>query len=596
MSILTRVEQRSFSGRIFIAAVTAVLRLGGITMVYPFVLMLSGSLRSDMDSSRMDLVPDFLTDVDELVRKFLETKYNNNPSLMNRYRQTGEYDFASAAVPDDISSRYIREFRLFLSETSFPGPWQALGGTRSRRGIASDMLYKFRKRVRDACNGDLSRAGRITGVPLSSWSRFDLIMPRWEKARFSFTSSLIYKEYFKLARERPPAEKVYVNLSGAFLQDVIYPEYGMAGPGEYNARHARKISAYSRFSLPCRVPPLSEPVLRKEWLSFVRDYCNVSFIRADVGEDRYRSYLQERFGNIESLRKRWADAPDSFAGIMMPGDKEWVRSSQSAVYGDFLASLQPETLRLVGPEFAWQEWLCRRYSSLESLNSARLRRSHALMNYRTVLEEVFVRGRPFLNTVIYVCLALVFALTVQPLAAYALSRFNPPGTWKFIFVFMATMAFPPMVSTLPMFLMIKKLHLLNTFAALVLPLAVNGYLVFLLKGFFDSIPKHLYEAAAIEGASELCIFRNVAMALSKPILAVVALNAFHAAWMSFMYPLIVCPDENMHVLAVWLHRFQRGAPGPAVFASILVASIPSLLVFLAAQNTIMKGIAVPAEK
>jgi ABC-type glycerol-3-phosphate transport system permease component len=124
--------------------------------------------------------------------------------------------------------------------------------------------------------------------------------------------------------------------------------------------------------------------------------------------------------------------------------------------------------------------------------------------------------------------------------------------WKFIFIFMATMAFPPMVSTIPQFLLIKKLNLLNTFIALVIPVAINGYLVFLLKGFFDSIPQHLYEAATIDGASELTMFWRITMARSKPI--------------------------------------------PAVFASILMASIPTLLIFIFTQGTIMKGIAVPAEK
>ena len=86
------------------------------------------------------------------------------------------------------------------------------------------------------------------------------------------------------------------------------------------------------------------------------------------------------------------------------------------------------------------------------------------------------------------------------------------------------------------------------------------------------------------------------MALSKPILAVVALNTFRMAWMSFMYPLIVCPDDRMHVLAVWLHQFQQTAPTSAVFASILIASFPTLLIFMFTQRTIMKGIAVPSEK
>jgi len=158
------------------------------------------------------------------------------------------------------------------------------------------------------------------------------------------------------------------------------------------------------------------------------------------------------------------------------------------------------------------------------------------------------------------------------------------------------MAFPPMVGMIPQFLIIQSLNLLNTFAALVLPTTINGMLIFLLKGFFDSIPKELYDAAVIDGASEFRIFWTITMSMSRPILAVVALQTFSGAWMSFMYPLIVCPDERMHVLAVWLQQFQQTASGSAVFASIIISSIPSLLIFIFAQRTIMRGIAVPSEK
>jgi len=130
----------------------------------------------------------------------------------------------------------------------------------------------------------------------------------------------------------------------------------------------------------------------------------------------------------------------------------------------------------------------------------------------------------------------------------------------------------------------------------VLPVIVNGYLVFLLKGFFDSLPQHLYDAALIDGASELRMFWEITMSLSKPILAVVALQTFNMAWLSFMYPLLVCPREEMHVLAVWLYDFQQQAPTSTVFASILITSIPTLLIFILTQRTIMRGIAVPAEK
>jgi len=106
----------------------------------------------------------------------------------------------------------------------------------------------------------------------------------------------------------------------------------------------------------------------------------------------------------------------------------------------------------------------------------------------------------------------------------------------------------------------------------------------MLKGFFDSLPQELYEAATIDGASEIRIFFQITMSLSKPILAVVALGAFNSAYGTFLYALIVAPDPNMWVLNVWLYQWQQNASTAAIFASVLVASIPTLLVSSSPKN------------
>jgi multiple sugar transport system permease protein len=228
-------------------------------------------------------------------------------------------------------------------------------------------------------------------------------------------------------------------------------------------------------------------------------------------------------------------------------------------------------------------------------NAGALRWTYATRNYINVLDELLLQGRAMINTGIFVVLAVGFNLLLNPLAAYAMSRFQLPGTYKFLLILMATIAFPPMVAMIPRFLVLREIGLLNTFAALVLPLMVNGYLIFLLKGFFDSLPQELYEAARIDGASEMRMFFQITMALSKPILAVVALQAFNASYMMFLYALIVCPDQDMWILSVWLYQFQQTASTPAVFASVLIASIPTFIVFLITQRTIMRGIAIPTE-
>ena len=225
-----------------------------------------------------------------------------------------------------------------------------------------------------------------------------------------------------------------------------------------------------------------------------------------------------------------------------------------------------------------------------------MRTQFSFSNYVTVWEELALEGRALYNTVIYCILAIVAALLINPLAAYGLSRFQLRGTYKILLLLMATVAFPPMVTLIPQFILLRNLNLMNTMFALVLPLMANGYLIFLLKGFFDSLPQELFEAAKIDGASETRMFFQFAMALSKPILAVLALQTFTAAYASFMYPLLVAPDQDMWLIAVWLYQFQQRASTPAVYASVMIASIPTLVIFLFVQRTIMRGIVVPTEK
>ena len=153
-----------------------------------------------------------------------------------------------------------------------------------------------------------------------------------------------------------------------------------------------------------------------------------------------------------------------------------------------------------------------------------------------------------------------------------------------------------MVTAIPNFLLLKELGMLNTFWALILPGIVNGYAIFLLKGFFDSLPRELYESAQIDGAGEWTMFWTLTITLSRPILAVIALQAFNAAYGAFVFAFIVCQDERMWTLMVWLYQLQQYSHQSVTFAALLVASIPTFVVFLFAQRVIIRGIVVPIEK
>ena len=227
---------------------------------------------------------------------------------------------------------------------------------------------------------------------------------------------------------------------------------------------------------------------------------------------------------------------------------------------------------------------------------AAIRREFLVRNYREVIDYVALHGPAVWNTFVLCAGLLVVTLIVNPLCAYALSRYNLPSTYKILLFLLATMAFPAEVSAIPNFLLLKQLHLLNTYWALILPAMANGYAIFLLKGFFDSLPRELYEAGTIDGASEARMFTTITLPMSKPVLAVIALGTFTTAYGSFLWAFLVCQDPNKWTLMVWLSQMQSWAPMPVIFAALALAALPTLLVFIFCQNIIMRGIIVPTEK
>ena len=222
----------------------------------------------------------------------------------------------------------------------------------------------------------------------------------------------------------------------------------------------------------------------------------------------------------------------------------------------------------------------------------------ALDNYRLVGQYLFVRGRAFVNTVLLVILSVLASLIVNPLAAYAMSRFRMKGTERVILFLLATMAFPAAVTAIPGFILIRDLGLLNTLAALVLPTVASGMGIFILKGFFDALPRELYEAAAIDGAGEWTVFAKITLPMTTPILAVNALNHFVAAYNSWEWAFLVCQKESQWTIAVWMYQMSQEMAGQpwCVMAGFVLVSIPTALVFLLCQKVILRGIVLPSMK
>lgn len=331
-----------------------------------------------------------------------------------------------------------------------------------------------------------------------------------------------------------------------------------------------------------------------EWLEFKASLPAEFRIPLRV-ERIFQEWLRAKYqGQFDQVPKPIARSATNFETIRYPGPPEVVE--------EFRATALPERFLNDSVESRWNAAsdgplpIAGYESTYLKSNVAGIRSEFNTRNYRYVLDYIALNGRALWNTAIFCGLAILTQLIVNPLAAYALSRYPIRASLKILLFLLATMAFPAEVAMIPSFLLLKDLGLLNTFAALVLPAAASGYMIFLLKGFFDSLPTELFEASQLDGAKERTMLWKIALPLSRPVLGFLALTAFMGAYGAFLYAFVVCQDQRVWTLMVFIYQLQTVAPRATVMAALTLAAIPTIIVFLLAQRVIMRGIVLPGER
>lgn len=592
MPIIPAIGRKTPKIRAVILLTHALLILGGITMIYPFLLMLSGSVKGDADIEKMDPVPEVLYSEKMQFARFEEDRYGNLRTVSAAFgkRMANNKD---TPLPKHMDENKTDRYERFLRDNAdkFPPYFYVLSGSTMNYNLYPRNLRLFRDRLKSRCK-TIEEFNRRYGVTLQSWNDFYGVQDTpWVKV-FYYDSDPLTNAYLKFKQERDVSEKALYNMDGFFfLKQQEFPEV-----------MSRRLKPIPVLSAVCPDGPE-----RELWERFVRYHLNPMFIRLDgEGLRLFRGYLSDLYGgSIAGMNKVNGTNYSSFSGIKTSFD-EFRNTAFFTLYADFMASACPvSNMRVDTPSTRYRSYVSSATATMpvtayDYRVFRQVKRAFLVeiftRNYLNVLQFLVVYGRAILNTVIFVGLSILAALTVNPIAAYALSRYKLKSTYTILMFFLATMAFPSAVTMIPNFLLLRNLHLLNTYWALVLPSFANGFSIFLLKGFFDSIPKEVYESAMIDGASEWTMFWRFTMALSKPILALIALGAFTSAYTAFMFALIICPDEKMWTMMVWLYQLQQQAHQSVVYAALVIAAVPTLLIFLLAQNTIMKGIVIPVEK
>ena len=212
--------------------------------------------------------------------------------------------------------------------------------------------------------------------------------------------------------------------------------------------------------------------------------------------------------------------------------------------------------------------------------------------YRAWIEGGF--GRYFLNSIFYTVAVVIGIIIVSSMAAYAFSRFRFPGRNIMFVMFMAAMMIPIPGSFVALYVLLNKLHLRNTSFGYILCMINVGLStsIFLLKTFFDKMPKELEDAARIDGCSKMGMWWHVALPLSKPVLAVVVVFNALNVWNEYILALIIFDSRPLMPLQVALTTFQGEfvTNYPLLMAGLTITALPIIIVYLLMQKYIVKGV------
>lgn len=209
-------------------------------------------------------------------------------------------------------------------------------------------------------------------------------------------------------------------------------------------------------------------------------------------------------------------------------------------------------------------------------------------------------GQYFFNSLLYTSVVVFGVIITASMAAYAFSRLQFPGR-NFIFILLiSTMMIPIPGSFIALYVLLVKLHLVNTRLGYILP-QINGGLalgIFLLKTFFDKLPQDLEDAARIDGCNKFQVYRHVAMPLAKPAVAVLAVFNALAVWNEYLLAMLVLSDRSLMPLQRGLMVFQGShiTEYPLLMAGIAISIIPILTLYFVMQRYIVAGITAGALK
>jgi multiple sugar transport system permease protein len=214
-----------------------------------------------------------------------------------------------------------------------------------------------------------------------------------------------------------------------------------------------------------------------------------------------------------------------------------------------------------------------------------------LDNYHLLFVRAGV-GRYLFNSLLVSTSITMLSLALNLMAGYAFAKLRFAGRERLFKLLIGMLIIPAQVAMLPLFLMMKDLHMVNSYGGVIVPAMATAFGIFLVRQYARGIPDELIEAARIDGAGEWRIFVQIVLPLLKPIMVTLAIFSFLTAWNDFMWPLIVLTGQGHYTLPLGLASLARehAQDSELMMAGSVVTVLPVLLLFLALQRYYLEGL------
>ena len=218
-------------------------------------------------------------------------------------------------------------------------------------------------------------------------------------------------------------------------------------------------------------------------------------------------------------------------------------------------------------------------------------RHPTLEHYRELFAHAGM-GRYLVNSILLAVAATLLSLAFNVAAGYAFAKLRFAGRDRLFKLLVAALIVPAQVAMVPLFLLLKTLGLVNSYGGVIVPAMASIFGIFLVRQYALSIPDDLLDAARIDGASEVHIFRVIVIPVLKPIIVTLAVFTLLGTWNDFMWPLIVLTDQDLYTLPVALASLAREhvQDNELMMAGSVLTTLPVLLVFMALQRYYIEGL------